>query len=268
MAFEHATAGTCACVAPATLVWPPAGDYRYSVVCANRHGVRPHSYGIVHRDLKSLNIVLHEGAGFATWDIAVPLGEHHVHAILLRHTACTPGWSRRSRTRRKRTCSACSWPRTRRAATFLANSILEMSHIISRGEYPLLPSHYSVELAELIEQMLQKDQRRRPSGRGHCFAWLLTMRKVRQKRQQQGHRPRTPQLCRSSPSSNKPHRAAPKERAQRSRCCAIAPGCYTPYKPYIRQPAGRTLPLPRHRLKSRRAHSCCRPTAGFRVERS
>ena len=46
---------------------------------------------------------------------------------------------------------------------FVGQSIIDISKLISRGEYPPLPSHYSPQLSQLVADMLQLDAAQRPS---------------------------------------------------------------------------------------------------------
>ena len=46
---------------------------------------------------------------------------------------------------------------------FVGQSIIDISKLISRGEYPPLPSHYSPQLSHLVAEMLQLDAAQRPS---------------------------------------------------------------------------------------------------------
>ena len=46
---------------------------------------------------------------------------------------------------------------------FVGQSIIDISKLISRGEYPPLPSHYSPQLSHLVADMLQLDAAQRPS---------------------------------------------------------------------------------------------------------
>ena len=42
---------------------------------------------------------------------------------------------------------------------FLGKSILDISNLISRGQYPPLPGHYSASLSQLVGEMLQLDEK-------------------------------------------------------------------------------------------------------------
>ena len=133
-------------------------------------GVRHlHAHGVVHRDLKSLNIVLHDGVP-KICDLGISRFRSE-DTVFMKSFCGTPAYLSPE--------MVSSQPYTEKADVwalgvllyelaalrlpFLAPSIIEISHLISKGSYPPLPEHYSPELSKLIGYMLQLDADKRPS---------------------------------------------------------------------------------------------------------
>lgn len=172
MVFEHATQGD---LHQALLKQRSAGRYlsetqvlQWFVPIAA--GVRHlHAHGIVHRDLKSLNIVLQGGVP-KICDLGISRYRSE-DTVMLQSFCGTPAYLAPEMVGSK--------PYTEKADVwalgvllyelaalrlpFIAQSILEISQKIARGEYPPLPSHYSPDLTALMARMLHMDMSKRPS---------------------------------------------------------------------------------------------------------
>ncbi|KAL1507250.1 hypothetical protein AB1Y20_008099 [Prymnesium parvum] len=128
-----------------------------------------HAHGVVHRDLKSLNVVLHEGTP-KICDLGVsrerPEDDMYMRSFCGTPAYLSPEMVATQPYTEKTDVWALGVVLYELAALrlpFLGSSLLEISTKIARVEFPPLPAHFSEELSALLRQMLSLDPHARPS---------------------------------------------------------------------------------------------------------
>ena len=157
-------------------------------------GVRHlHTHGIVHRDIKSLNIVLSEGvpkicdlgiSRFRSDDTIFMQSFCGTPAYLSPEMVATQPYTEKTDVW---ALGVLLYELAALRLPFLGQSIVDISNQITRGEFPPLPEHYSPALSALVGEMLQLDADRRPSV-DQAMVRAAALLEARAKRSEQQHR--------------------------------------------------------------------------------
>lgn len=143
--------------------------FLFSQICS---GVKHlHSTGIVHRDLKSLNIMLkNKGKRIKIIDFGVSRKVSE-NTVALKTFYGTPLYLSPELVQNKPynektdiwSLGVILYELTTLSQPFNGNSIMELARSITRGHYDPLPDHYSNDLSRVISWMLQIDPTKRPT---------------------------------------------------------------------------------------------------------